>query len=102
MTDQHTPTQDTSPAPDGRSTRLILLPPRPDRCQECAVNHETDEPHDAGSLHYHYAFQARHGRWPTWKDATAHCPPDIAAAWEAELRALHEWTEPTAPTRSPP
>lgn len=72
----------------------MLLPPSPDVCQECAVDHPPEQPHDAQSLHYQYSFYARAGRWPTWKDAVDHCAPDVREHWERELRERGAWTEP--------
>lgn len=77
---------------------LKLLPvSSPTACPECGRDpaHAPEEPHDAQSLHYQYSFYADHGRWPTWKDALAHCPPAMRQAWEDELRRLGAWwTEP--------
>lgn len=72
-----------------------ILPPHPNACQVCAVNpaHDEHEPHNAQSLYYQYAFKGVHGRWPTWKDAVAHCPEEIREAWERELRNRGAWTE---------
>jgi len=77
-------------------TNFQLLPPAATACQTCAKNpaHPPDQPHDALSLYYHYAFYAEHKRWPTWKDAVAHCPEATKMAWENALRALGKWTEP--------
>ncbi len=58
-------------------TAMYLLPCKPGVCQECAVDHAKDFPHDANSLYYQYHFLAEHGRWPTWKDALAHCTEDM-------------------------
>ncbi|MDI6886799.1 MAG: hypothetical protein QMD22_10780 [archaeon] len=52
---------------------LKLIPPKPDVCQECACDHTLNEPHNRDSLYYQYYFYARHGRFPTWEDAIAHC-----------------------------
>lgn len=75
--------------------KFYLLPPHPDACQVCARNppHAPEEPHNAQSLFYQYAFYREHGRWPTWQDAVAHCSPDVRARWERELRAIGQWTE---------
>lgn len=62
-----------------------LLPPSADVCQECAVDHAHDQPHNRDSLYYQMAFHATHGRWPTWTDAMAHCGPDVRAAWRELL-----------------
>jgi hypothetical protein len=64
---------------------MTLFPPAPDVCQECAVKHRPDFPHNPQSLYYQYQFHGEHGRWPTWKDAMAHCSPEIQAAWTEEL-----------------
>lgn len=71
----------------------MLLPPAPDVCQECAVKHAPEEPHDATSLYYQYSFKAEHGRYPTWKDALAHCSEELKAAWTKELKRRGKWTE---------
>ncbi|MEX2629512.1 MAG: hypothetical protein WD341_06190 [Tistlia sp.] len=75
---------------------FAILPPPPDACQVCGRRpaHPAAEPHDAGSLYYQYAFRAEHGRWPTWKDALAHCAEPVRAAWERALRARGAWSEP--------
>ncbi len=71
-----------------------LIPPPPDVCQECAVDHEPEAPHNAQSMHYQYSFYADHNRWPTWKDAIAHCSDEARAVIEKMLREQGEWTEP--------
>lgn len=71
-----------------------LLPPAPGKCQECATIHLPEEPHNNDSLFYKYHFHGRRGRWPTWKDAVAHCDPATREAWEAALRERGAWTEP--------
>lgn len=67
---------------------MILLPPAPDVCQECAVDHKPDEPHNQQSLYYQMAFHMKHGRWPTWHDALAHCDERTRELWLIELRKL--------------
>lgn len=67
---------------------FTLLPPRPDVCQECAVDHLPAEPHNAQSIYYQTKFHIEHGRQPTWADAMAHCDEDVQAAWRAELAKL--------------
>lgn len=57
-----------------------LLPCRPDVCQECAVDHKPEEPHNKDSLYYQMTFKAKHGRYPTWNDAIAHCSDDLKYA----------------------
>lgn len=65
-----------------------LLPAPPDACPECAVKHESSAPHNQQSLAYQFHFYNEHGRWPTWKDAMAHCSEPTKAAWIRELEKL--------------
>lgn len=51
----------------------------------CAKAHPVEAPHNRESLTYQYKFYDEHGRWPTWKDAMEHCPPEIKAFWQQEL-----------------
>jgi hypothetical protein len=64
---------------------LMMLGPGPGVCQECAVDHPHDQPHNRDSLTYQYTFYAKHGRWPTWSDAMAHCPYKVQLAWKVRL-----------------
>jgi len=73
---------------------LMLMPCKPGVCQECARDHTPDNPHDAQSMYYQYKFYAQHHRWPTWKDAIAHCSEEIRTLWEQALRERGAWTEP--------
>jgi hypothetical protein len=70
-----------------------IMPPPAGACTVCGRSpaHRPDEPHDAQSLYYQYAFFAEHGRWPTWRDALAHCPDDIKSLWEQALRERGAW-----------
>lgn len=68
--------------------RLTPLPPSPDRCQECAVAHDPAAPHNRDSLYYTTAFYLKHGRWPTWTDAMAHCDEETKAMWREELTLM--------------
>ena len=72
---------------------FTLLPPARDVCQECAVKHKPEDPHDANSLYYQLVFYRKHGRYPTWEDALQHCPEAIKDAWEEILREIGEWEE---------
>jgi hypothetical protein len=56
-----------------------MLPTKPGVCPECAMAHETTQPHNAESMTYQYSFYDKHGRWPTWADALAHCSPEVQA-----------------------
>jgi len=55
------------------------------QCPECAVVHDAEQPHNQQSLFYQYSFREKHGRWPTWADAMAHCSPEVKAFWVKEL-----------------
>lgn len=70
---------------------MMLLPPAPGTCPECAVKHEDDQAHNKQSLYYQYKFRGDHGRWPTWRDAIAHCSSELREFWEAELRKENAW-----------
>lgn len=72
---------------------LMLLPPVKDVCQECAVKHGTEEPHNALSIYYQYSFHAKYGKWPTWSDAIAHCSDDLKEAWVKELKKIGQWED---------
>ena len=68
---------------------LLPVKPAPGQCGECLAHHSAQEPHNGDSLYYAYHFAARHGRWPTWEDAIAHCDAaiqDIVRAVIAEHR----------------
>jgi hypothetical protein len=58
----------------------------PGTCPECAVKHDPEMPHNQQSLAYQYKFYDKHGRWPTWADAMAHCSAETKAYWIAELK----------------
>lgn len=73
-----------------RPGAMTLLPPDPDLCQECAVAHDPADPHNQQSLYYQLAFQAQHGRVPTWSDAMTHCAPDVQTKWRRALVAIHK------------
>ncbi|MDO8391032.1 MAG: hypothetical protein Q7V57_11125 [Actinomycetota bacterium] len=60
---------------------MTLLPPAADKCQECAVDHPADWPHNPDSLFYKVKFNIDHGRVPTWRDAWAHCTPEVRRSW---------------------
>lgn len=64
-----------------------LLPTAPGVCPECARDHQPGQPHDAQSLTYQYDFYGKHGRWPTWVDAMAHCSDAMREIWTRALVA---------------
>ena len=65
-----------------------MLPPKPGTCQECATEHDPALPHNQQSMFWQYKFYGDHGRWPTWKDAMAHCTPEMKQRWTASLKEL--------------
>jgi hypothetical protein len=68
-------------------TSWTLLEPIPPACSECGADHMAVEPHNPESVYWQTKRYINHEPPPTWRDALAHCPPDIRAAWEAALRA---------------
>lgn len=56
-------------------------------CPECAIKHDPSAPHNQQSLAYQYDFYGKHGRWPTWSDAMAHCTDEVKQLW---IKALAE------------
>lgn len=65
--------------------KMHLLGPKPGVCQTCATDHDEAMPHNAQSLFYQYNFYNEHGRWPTWKDALAHCTQHVRDQWKKHL-----------------
>jgi hypothetical protein len=65
--------------------KIIILPPAPGLCQECAVKHEPDMPHDFWSLYYQTKFSLENRRAPTWEDAMAHCSEETKKTWKKAL-----------------
>jgi len=55
-------------------------------CQECAVKHDPKMPHNQQSLFWQYKFYNKHGRWPKWEDAMAHCTDEMKECWREALR----------------
>ncbi len=70
---------------------LLLLPCEPGVCQECAIKHKPDKPHNKNSLYYQYKFYGQHGRWPRWSDAIAHCSEKVQELWKLELIKRGVW-----------
>jgi len=65
---------------------FAMLPAKPGTCPECAVKHDQEMPHNHRSLFYQYKFYNEHGRWPSWKDAMAHCSDEMKEFWHRRLR----------------
>lgn len=70
---------------DGTAASMQILPPGPGKCPVCAGAHEPRQPHNKHSLYYRMKFRQAHGRYPDWRDAMAHCPPDVQDWWRIEL-----------------
>ncbi|TMO87649.1 hypothetical protein [Pseudoalteromonas ruthenica] len=67
-------------------TTANLLPPPADKCQQCGVKHDSDQPHNRDSMFYQVRFKLEHERNPTWSDAIAHCSPAVIEQWVKALR----------------
>lgn len=67
---------------------MKMMPARKGTCQECATVHEASHAHNAQSLYYQYRFYDQNGRWPTWKDAIAHCDENMQQHWIKELTKM--------------
>lgn len=65
----------------------MLLKTPPGTCKECAVAHDPKQPHNQQSMTYQYDFYGKHGRWPTWADAMAHCDAEVKKLWTEALTA---------------
>lgn len=76
--------ESANPHPHLGGWKLLRTPPG--TCPECAIAHAPEQPHNQQSLAYQYDFYGKHGRWPTWADAMAHCPEPVKAVWIAVLR----------------
>lgn len=63
----------------------MMMPPKHDVCQDCAVKHEPEMPHNQQSLFWKYNFFGKNSRWPTWTDAMAHCTSEMQQRWIQEL-----------------
>lgn len=66
--------------------RVCIAPPVRGSCPICACVHREGEPHNRESLYYQMKFRQENGRFPTWNDATAHCTPQVRAAFKEEMR----------------
>lgn len=75
---------------------MTLLPPKPDVCQECAVDHnQQDSAHDKTSWYYQIKFKMDHGIEPHWCDAAEHLPEELRVHWKKALEESgEEWGRP--------
>jgi hypothetical protein len=64
---------------------MMLLPPAPGKCQECATEHDVKHPHNATSMFYQVKFKMENNREATWKDAMEHCSEEMKGYWLTEL-----------------
>jgi hypothetical protein len=72
---------------------MNLMPPPSGVCQECAVDHPPEAPHNRDSLYYQMQFHAKQGRQPTWADAIAHMDEAARADIEAFIREQGAWKD---------
>jgi hypothetical protein len=68
--------------------KFMILPPAPDKCQECANDHKPEEPHNITSIFYLVKFKNDHGRDATFADASAHCSDLMKEYFALKLRFL--------------
>lgn len=62
-----------------------LMPPAADACPTCAREHDPAEPHDAQSLYWAMARKMAGKPEPTWREAMAHCEPQVITDWTEKL-----------------
>jgi hypothetical protein len=60
---------------------MRLIPPGPDRCQVCAVDHKPYEPHDPDSLYWCMTRASEGKPPPTWTEALEHCSLKMREVW---------------------
>lgn len=65
---------------------MFILPPKEGACWICGDEHNSRDPHNAGSLLYQHRFRKRNGRYPTWADAMAHCTRKTMERWVDRLQ----------------
>lgn len=74
------------PTPSVSRKTFGLLPPAPGKCQICAEeSHGAELPHNPDSLFYQVSFRSRHGRSPTWADASSECSELVIRTWRKVL-----------------
>ena len=67
--------------------RHMIVLPAETGCPDCGVDHQGHVPHNATSVQYQYRFYAEHHRWPSWRDAMAHCDDETRELWTQALVA---------------
>lgn len=74
---------------DANGAGIMMLPAGAGRCEICNHEHPPEFPHNAQTVFYQMRFYYENGgRWPSWADAIAHCPPEIKERWTRELEAM--------------
>ena len=66
----------------------LVLPPASGKCRVCAIAHLEELPHDATTFYYRMLFVNSYGRSPTWRDAMAHCEPDVQQVMAKRLESF--------------
>lgn len=54
-------------------------------CPECGAIHHPSQPHKWGEEFYMHDFFEKHGVYPSWGDALAHCREDVRNNWRGIL-----------------
>ena len=88
--EMHTINVETGEVVATKKNSFTMLPCAADKCQECATEHNHDEPHNQRSLYYQNRFYATHGRWPTWTDSMQHCTDDVKKLWRMKIIEVME------------
>lgn len=66
-----------------KSAWTVLIPPG--CCEVCGIGHEPEWPHNPDSLTWQTKREIAGEPMPTWKDALAHCSPEMREMWVREL-----------------
>ena len=66
-------------------SEIKIIAPAPGKCPVCAGAHDADQPHNIHSMYYRMKFRQKHGRYPNWIDAMAHCTPEVQQWWREAL-----------------
>jgi len=62
-------------------------------CKECGDNHPKELPHNVTTSQYQVNFFNKHGKFPTWDDALAHCTEEMKISWKASMERVRKCTE---------
>jgi len=65
------------------------LPPPPEACSTCAIEHEATSPHNPQSLYWQTKRRLEGLPAPTWEDALAHVTGAEREAWESQLKDVY-------------